>query len=271
MSKTFETGNWESYAKSSKTLADMGNSRAEFFNALIQLIAACYQLPSGVSTEAEADMYWVDEEQFCRLVEAVFTTPSVLLYTWAQSAAGMYEIIKGQRYHWGWSPGELPVRAFDAHYEAGDKPPQQLSDSWIGHQPLDIREPSFLFKTGDKVMAAMHPRTAHLFNKIAAATADDHGLPAPLHETNNIGCQVEEAAFCRLVEVVFEGSQYWLYPWARYAAGMYDVIKGKIHTLIWDETNLPQLVPDRVYSGVEPPTQLAPHPHRTQSPLDFMR
>lgn len=241
-----------------KTLADMSNGRARFFNALTQIIAQQYSLPSGMLTKVQDDTYYVKEEEFCHLVEAVFMSPAELIYEWAQLAAGMYEIIKGQRYQWGWNPYELPWRLFYTQEFVGDSPPKKSTEQWIGQAVPEKSPANFQICYRNKVIALMSNRTAYLFLNMAQAAARFYELPSGVNEIGDTQTVLEGESFCQLVEKAFIRSDYWLYAWSRYAAGMYDEIKCQRHSWAWNPSSLPILVSDAVYCGVEPPRERAP-------------
>jgi hypothetical protein len=83
----------------------MSNGRALLFASTADAAGRRHSLSPGVSI---ADHCFVNEEQFCTLVEKVFSAPINILYYWALYAAAIYEIVKGERYDWYWNGEEGP-------------------------------------------------------------------------------------------------------------------------------------------------------------------
>ena len=91
-----------------ETLSDMSNGRAHLFISMAELAVEHYGLFStGLSDVRNSECY-VEETQFCRLVEAVLASPFNLFYAWAEEAAAIYEVLNKTRCHWEWPSGDTP-------------------------------------------------------------------------------------------------------------------------------------------------------------------
>lgn len=91
-------------------LYTMGNDSARLFVLLANATAHFYGLEDAISSKTFSDEYIVDEENFCKLVEAIFAFQRIELYEWSQYAAPLYESIKKERYDWIWNT--KPKRPF---------------------------------------------------------------------------------------------------------------------------------------------------------------
>lgn len=97
-----------------KSVSDMAFSSAEMLILLTEAARLYYGFPNPVFRDLtkEQSECFVDEDEFCRLVELTFASPHAMLYPWAREAAGMYEVIKDEMYEWMWTPKEYPVIPF---------------------------------------------------------------------------------------------------------------------------------------------------------------
>jgi hypothetical protein len=84
-----------------------GRLRIETFASMTQVVSQSYRIPMPEMPMAN-DFWYIDSSYFCTLVENVFDSPYDLFYAWAQYAAGMYDMIKGQKHQWFWSIKSLP-------------------------------------------------------------------------------------------------------------------------------------------------------------------
>lgn len=111
------------------TLCDLSNGRARLFIAMAQLAMEHTALYSTGLSEIRGDECYVEEKQFCLLVETVLANPINLLYVWAEEAAGIYEVIKGKRFQWVWRGRDEPHFPFRPVRRAGLVP--ELEDQRI--------------------------------------------------------------------------------------------------------------------------------------------
>ena len=103
------------------------------------------------------------------------------------------------------------------------------------------------WRVGWKCVACMSASLSNQFAGIAAMAGDAFGVPTGLTlippnpgVTFDDGYQVDEDAFCRLVEYTMTTPRPVFYGWALYAAGIYEEIKGKEYRWSWIERGVPR-------------------------------
>lgn len=96
MPETFVTNKDED-----KIVSEMGRPRACIFVGVTNGFAEALGKPRCITFNGLD--YVINEEEFCALVELMFTEHSTtILFGWAEYAAGMYQTIKGQVFDWYW-------------------------------------------------------------------------------------------------------------------------------------------------------------------------
>lgn len=98
MSKTLYIGE----GKQRRYIWRLGENSSQLFLGIAQIVAKMYGIPTGLYIDGSPS-WRIEPDEFCVLVEKVFEKPYELLHPWAQEAAGIYEVIKGEIYIWEWN------------------------------------------------------------------------------------------------------------------------------------------------------------------------